>query len=116
LLLLALFTTVSCGASTGVFTVLVQFEVAGHVGSPPPEMLAVFDSVVPFTAAVGVTGITKFTRLPGASPAAIVQVTAWPIAEHPPGSDPIVRPPGIVSVIVAVAVVAADPVLLTCSV
>ena len=67
-------------------------------------------------AAVGVTGITKLVLAPAARPEAIVHVTVWPAAVQPAGSVPIVRPVGIVSVIVAAAVVAAVPVLSTCSV
>jgi hypothetical protein len=75
LVLLAVFCTLNCGASTGVFTVLEQFTAPGQVGSPPPETVAVFVSVVPLAAAVGVTGITKLTGVFVASPVAIVHVT-----------------------------------------
>jgi hypothetical protein len=109
-------TIVSCGASTGVLTVLEQFAVVGQVGSPPPDTDAVFDNDVPLAAAVGVTGITKLTELPVARPAEIVQVTCWPVAVQPAGNVPIVSVPGITSVIVAAAVVAAVPVFVTCSV
>jgi hypothetical protein len=67
-------------------------------------------------AAVGVTGITKLVLPPAARPAGTVHVTVWPEAVQPAGSVPIVRPVGIVSVIVAAAVVAEVPVLLTSSV
>ena len=62
----------SAGASTGVVVVLLQFAPPGQVGSPPPLTVAVFDSVLPLAAAVGVTGITKLTELPVARPAAIL--------------------------------------------
>jgi hypothetical protein len=114
--LLAVFTIVSCGALTGVITVLEQLLLAGQDGSPPPETVAVFVSVVPFAAAVGVTGIAKAAELPVASPAAIVHVTAWPLAVQPPGNVPMVSVPGILSVTVAVAVVGAVPVFVTVSV
>ena len=39
-----------------------------------------------------------------------MQVTIWPTAEQPAGSVPMVRPAGMVSVIVLTAVVAAVPV------
>ena len=53
---------------------------------------------------------------PAAKPEAMVQVTVWPAAVQPAGSVPIVRPVGIVSVIVETAFVAAVPVFDTCSV
>ena len=106
-------TIFSCGALTGVVIVLVQFAVVGHVGSPPPLTLAVLLNVVPFAATVGVTGITKAMVLPTVRPVAIVQVTCWPVALQPLGRVPIVRPPGITSVMLALAVVVALPVLLT---
>jgi len=61
---------------------------------------------------VGVTGITKLTAFPAptAKPAATVQVISCPVALQPAGNVPIVKPVGIVSVIVEVAVVAAVPV------
>src|SRR5579883_3166441 len=114
--LLADFTICNCGAPTGVLTVLEQFAAPGQVGSPPPCTVAVLVSVVPLAAAVGVTGITKLTAVPVARPAAIVQVTVWPAAPQPGGSVPSARVPGITSVIVAVAVVAALPMLVTCKV
>src|SRR6185312_2097758 len=82
---------------TGVPTVLVQFAPAGHVGSPPPLTVAVFVTVVPPAAAVGVTGIVKLTGAFDASGAAIVQVTCWIAAVQPPGSVPIVSVPGMLS-------------------
>jgi len=93
-------------------TVDVQRPAAGQVESPPPLAVAVF--VTLGTAdAVGVTGITKLVLAPAASPLGTVQVTVWPTAVQPAGKVPIVRPAGIVSVIVAAVVVAATPVLLS---
>jgi len=46
-------TICNCGAPTGVVVVLVQLLPAGQVGSPPPETVAEFDTVVPAPAAVG---------------------------------------------------------------
>ena len=112
----AVLVRVSCGASTGVGpAVLVQRASAGQVGSPPPETVAVLVTLG-VAASVGVTGITNEVLPPAARPAATVQVTVWPAAEQPAGSVPMVRPAGIVSVIVDTAVVAAVPVLLSCSV
>ena len=114
LLVLAVFTTCSAGAFTGVFTVLWQFVVlVGQLASPPPITLAVLLNVVPLAEGCGVTGMTKATGVPVARFVAIVQVTVWPLAVHPLGSVPIVRLPGIVSVMVLVAVVAAVPMLVT---
>ncbi len=112
---LAVFSNVNCGAFTGVFVVLVQRASAGQVGSPPPLTVAVF-TAGEAAARVGVTGITKLVLPPAARPAATVQVTVWPAALQPAGKVPIVRPVGIVSVIVLAAVVAAVPVLLNCRV
>ena len=67
-------------------------------------------------AAVGVIGMMKFEVALTAKPAAIVQVTVWPAAVQPAGNVPMVRPVGIVSVIVETAVVAALPVFCTLSV
>jgi hypothetical protein len=66
--------------------------------------------------AVGVRGITKLVLPPAARPAGTVHVTVWPEAVQPAASVPIVRPVGMVSVIVATAVVADVPVLLSSSV
>ena len=112
---LAVLVTVSWGALTGVVTVPEQRAVAGQVLSPPPLAVAVFvtDGVA---ASVGVTGITKLVLPPAAKPAATVQVTVCPAAVQPAGKVPIVSPVGMVSVIVVTAVVAAVPVLLSCSV
>ena len=85
------------------------------MGSPPPLIVAVLVKLLP-AAAVGVTGITKLVLAPAARPAATVQVTVWPAAVQPAGSVPMVRPTGTGSVTVAASVVAAVPVLLTCSV
>ena len=64
--------------------------------------------------AVGVTGMVKACEPPpDANPAAIVHVTFWPAALQPAGSVPIVRPVGMASLIVDVAVVSAVPVLVT---
>ncbi len=112
---LAVFVIVSCGALTGVVTVLVQRASAGQVGSPPPETVAVLVTLAP-AARVGVTGMTKLAFAPAARPAGMVQVTVWPAAVQPAGSVPMVRPVGIVSVMVDTAVVAAVPVFDTCSV
>jgi hypothetical protein len=106
---------VSCGAFTGVVTLLVQRAFAGQVGSPPPLTLAVLVTLLP-AAAVGVTGITKLVLPPTAKPAGTVQVTVWPAALQPAGKVPMVRPAGMGSVIVATAVVAAVPVLLSVNV
>ena len=101
---------------TGVSTWPWQRVAAGHPGSPPPLTVAVLVTVVPATAAVGITRITKLVVPPAARPAAIVHVTVWPAAVQPVGSVTIVKPAGIVSVIVAVAVVADVPEFCTCSV
>jgi hypothetical protein len=66
--------------------------------------------------AVGVTGMMNAVVALIARPLGTVQVTVWPAAVQPAGSVPMVRPVGIVSVIVAVAVVAAVPVFWTLSV
>ena len=94
---------------------LLQRASPGQVGSPPPVTLAVFVTLAP-AASVGVTGITNEVLPPAARPAATVHATVWPAALQPAGSVPMVRPVGIVSVIVDTAVVAAVPVLLSCSV
>ena len=115
--MLAVLTRVSSGASTGVVVELVQCVVSpGQVGSPPPLTVAVFASVVPLALACGVTGIVKLVLAPMARPAAIVQLTVWPVALQPAGRVPMLRPAGSVSLTVATAVVAALPVLLTCKV
>jgi len=110
-LLPAVFAKVNCGVFTGVVTDGTQRAVvAGQVGSPPPLTLAVL--VTLGTALiVGVTGITKLTAFPAptAKPAATVQVISCPVALQPAGKVPIVKPVGIVSVMVLVAVVAAVP-------
>ena len=105
----------SAGEFSGVVVVEPQRAAAGQPGSPPPVTLAVFTTGVT-AAAVGVTGITKLVVAFTANPAAIVQVTTWPTAVQPAGRVPIVNPVGIVSVIVAAAVVAAVPVFWTASV
>ena len=112
---LAVFVSVSTGALTAVVTVLVQCAAAGHVVSPPPVTVAVLVTLG-CAAVVGVTGITKLVLLPAARPEATVHVTVWPALVQPAGSVPIVRPVGIVSVIVDTAFVAAVPVLLNCNV
>ena len=105
----------SFGAFTGVFVVLLgQFE--AQDGSPPPLTFAVFAIVVPFAAAVGVTGIVKVTGVLVARPAAIVHVTTWPAAVQPDGIAPSVSVEAIVSLTVVTAVVAAVPVFVTVSV
>ena len=112
----AVFVSVSTGAFTGVGpAVLAQRAAAGQVGSPPPDTVAVFVTLG-CAATVGVTGITKLVLAPAARPDAIVQVTVWPAAVQPAGNVPMVRPVGIVSVIVVTAFVAEVPVLLTCNV
>ena len=113
---LAVFVTLSCGASTGVLVVLSQCAWPGQVGSPPPETFALFVTVEPLAAAVGVTGIVKLTGVPTARPAGMVQLTLCPVAVQPAGSVPSVSVPGTVSLTVAIAVVAALPVLVTVSV
>ena len=96
-------------------TELLQRALAGQVASPPPLTVAV---LVTLAAAdrVGVTGITKLAFAPAAKPAATVQATVWLAAVQFAGSVPIVRPLGMVSVMVLLAVVAAVPVLLSCKV
>ena len=111
----AVFVSVSTGALTGVVVVLVQCAAAGQVGSPPPVTVAVF-TTGEAAAIVGVTGITKLVVPLTARPAGIVQVTVWPAAVQPAGNVPMVKPVGIVSVIVETAVVAAVPVFCTDSV
>ena len=113
---LKLSSTALITGSTGVWIVLVQRALAGHVASPPPVTVAVFVNPGAATGAVGVTGITKLVLAPAARPAATVHVTVWPAAVQPAGSVPIVRPVGIVSLTVTAVVVAAVPVLDTCSV
>ncbi len=71
---LAVFVIVSCGATTGVLTVLVQRAAAGQVGSPPPDTVAVFTDGFA-AASVAVTGMMKLVFAPAAKPAAMVQVT-----------------------------------------
>ena len=111
----AVFVSVNTGALTGVVVVLVQCAAAGQVGSPPPVTVAVF-TTGEAAAIVGVTGITKLVVPLTAKPAGIVQVTVWPAAVQPAGSVPMVRPVGIVSVIVETAAVVAVPVFCTLSV
>ena len=110
--------SVTCTEVTGVLVVPVQCvataPVTGQVGSPPPRTVALF-TIGLVAAAVGVTRITKLVVPPAARPAAIVHVTVCPAAVQPVGSVTIVRPAGIVSVIVAVAVVTV-PEFCTCSV
>ena len=111
---LALLTIVNSGASTGVVTVLEQrIAVLGQVGSPPPETFAVFDSIVPLASAVGVTGMMKLADAPTLRLAATVHVTCWPLALQGAVTLPTVNVLGMLSVIVAVAVVAAVPVFVT---
>ena len=104
--------SVSCGALTGVVTDEVQRASAGHVASPPPLTVAELVTLEP-AARVGVIGMMKLTVALTARPDAIVQVTVWPTAEQPAGKVPIVRPAGIVSVMVLTAVVAMVPVFCT---
>ena len=106
----------SAGASTGVVVVLEQCGWPGQLGSPPPLTVAVFERFWPIAAAVGVTGITNDALAPLARPAGIVHVTVWPVRVQPAGKVPITRSPGITSVTVAAAVVAAVPLLVTVSV
>ncbi len=107
-------------ATTGVSTgVLTQLPALAQAGSPPPVTLAVFDTVVLLMAPCGVTGITKLTALPGATfdrPEAMVHSTVWlpdGLVAQFAGKVPIVNPAGTTSVTVAVADVAAAPVLVT---
>ena len=100
---------------TGVVTLLLQRASAGQVGSPPPLTLAVLMTLAA-AAAVGVTGMTKVVVALAARPAAIVHVTTWPAAVQPAGKVPMVRPVGMVSVIVDTAVVTDPPVFCTASV
>ncbi|GAA4796987.1 hypothetical protein GCM10023307_23540 [Lysobacter hankyongensis] len=103
------------GRFTGVGpSVSVQRAAAGQVGSPPPLTVAELVTLAA-APAVGVIGITKLVLAPAAR-LATVQVTVWPAAVQPAGSVPIVRPVGIVSVMVLDAVVAELPVLVSCSV
>ena len=99
----------------GVLTVLVQCAAAGQLASPPPLTVAVFTAGLA-AAAVGVTGIVNAVVALTARPVGIVQVTTWPAAVQPAGKVPMVRPAGMVSVIVLTAVVAASPVFCTDSV
>jgi hypothetical protein len=115
---------VNCGAFTGVVTApthrLGKLPIGvpvAHPGSPPPVAPAVFVALIPFSAFVGVTGITKLTGVLIASPVFTVHAMPCPpVLTHPPGSVPIVNPPGIVSAIVVTSVVAAVPVFVTVSV
>ena len=93
---------------------LVQRASAPQPGSPPPLTVALLVTLVP-AARVGVTGMTNEVLPLTARPAAMVQVTVWPAAVQPAGSVPMVRPAGMTSVMVAAAVVATPPVLVTCS-
>ncbi len=111
----AVFVSVNTGAFTGVVVVLVQCAAAGQVGSPPPVTVAVF-TTGDAAAIVGVIGMMKLVVALTARPAGIVQVTVWPAAVQPAGNVPMVKPVGIVSVIVLTAVVAALPVFWTDSV
>jgi hypothetical protein len=113
---LAVFVIVSSGRFTGVGPTLAEQRTAtGHVGSPPPLTVAVL-VMLAAAAAVGVTGMMKLVVALTARPEATVQVTTWPTAEQPAGSVPMVRPAGIVSVIVEMADVARVPVFWTLSV
>ena len=111
----AVFVSVSTGALTGVVVVLVQRAAAGQPASPPPVTVAVF-TAGDAAAAVGVIGMMKLVVALNAKPAGIVQVTVWPAAVQPAGKVPMVRPVGMVSVIVAATVVAEPPVFWTDSV
>ena len=77
--------------------------------------MAVFTTGLPADS-VAVAGITKLAEPFTARPAATVQVTVCPADEQPAGNVPMVKPAGIVSVIVLTAVVAALPVFCTASV
>ncbi len=92
-----------------------QRAAAGQVGSPPPLTVAVL-LTLGCAAEVGVTGITNAVDAPTARPAEMEQVTTCPADEQPAGIVPRVRPAGIVSLTVEVAVVAVAPVLVTVSV
>ncbi|KKW69372.1 hypothetical protein AAV94_00070 [Lampropedia cohaerens] len=81
-------------------------------GSPPPLTLAVLLTVVPLTLASGVTLMVKLAVAPAASPAAMSQLTSWPEIVQP-AALLIVSPAGTLSLTVAVAVVAAVPLLVT---
>jgi len=111
---LAVLVIVNCGRFTGVVTAELQRASTGHVVSPPPETVAVFVTLAA-DAVVGVTGMMKLVVAPTAK-LAMVQVTVWPAAVQPAGSVPIVRPAGMVSVIVLTAVVGAVPAFCTLSV
>jgi hypothetical protein len=109
----ALFVIVNCGRLTVVVIEGTQRAVvAGQLGSPPPLTLAELVTLVA-AAAVGVTGITNALEAAAAKPVATVQVTTCPAAVQPAGNVPMVKPVGIVSVIVDTAVVAALPVLVS---
>jgi hypothetical protein len=113
---LAVFVSVSTGAFTGVGpAVPVQRAAAGQVGSPPPEAVALLVTLG-CAAAVGVTGMMMLLDAPTRIAVVSVQVTVWPAAVQPPGSVPMVRPVGIVSVTVMLPMVVAVPVLVTVSV
>lgn len=77
----------SLGAFTGTWTWPLQAP--GHSGSPPPVAVAVLVSRM--LATVGVTGMAKLTWLRVASPAAMVQLTVWPLRVQPAGRLPMVR-------------------------
>ena len=111
----AVFVSVNTGAFTGVVVELVQRAAAGQPGSPPPVTVAVF-TAGEAAAAVGVIGTMKLVVALTARPAGMVQVTVWPAAVQPAGKVPMVRPVGIVSVMVLTAVVATVPVFWTLSV
>ena len=99
---LALLTIFSCGASTVLVVVPLQWltPAAGQLGSPPPLAAAVFATLVPLVLACGVIGIVNTTLPPTRMPAGKVQVTVWPLALQPPGKVPMVNPVGIVSLMV----------------
>ena len=103
---LALLRIFSCGASTVLVVVPSQCAAAGQLGSPPPLATAVFATLVPLVLACGVIGIVNTTLPPTRMPAGKVHVTVCPLAVQPPGKVPIVRPVGIVSLIVPAKVVA----------
>ena len=74
--------------------------------------VAVLVTLWPIRAGVGVTGIAKLRLVPVETPAGMLQVTSWPTTVQPAGRMPMVRPVGIVSVMVP-AKVSAWPLLVT---
>src|SRR5580693_340648 len=106
---LAVFVTVNCGAITfTVGVVPVQRAVAGHVGSPPPDAVALF---VPLVAVV-----PTFTFKVSVVLADVASVPVNVQLQFVPAALANVIPVGSVSAIVMLALVVAVPVFCTVTV